>query len=155
MADLVPSTRLIARTDDSRQSTKYPIAVKTKSITVADTTNTKTVSFSINGRPTKLITAAPNVPTDSAYSITFKDEDGNTLYTDASRADNANAVTDLSGTANRRRIYSPYYEHVDFLMTTHARLLSNLGRARLWSKKDQTRESCCLVELYNYLSLAR
>ena len=99
MADLVPSTRLIARTDDSRQSTKYPIAVKTQSITVADTTNTKTVSFSINGRPTKLITAAPNVPTDSAYSITFKDEDGNTLYTDASRSDNANAVTDLSGTA--------------------------------------------------------
>jgi len=98
MADLVPSTRLVDRNFDNRTSKKYPVAVKTEQITVTDTTNTVTVAFPVNGRVSKLITAAPNIPTDSAYSITFKDEDGNTLYTDASRSDNANAVTDLSGT---------------------------------------------------------
>ena len=36
--------------------------------------------------------------TEEALGIT-KDEDGNTLYTDASRSDNGNASTDLSGTA--------------------------------------------------------
>ena len=99
MADLVPSTRLVDRNFDNRTSKKYPVAVKTEQITVTDTTNTVTVAFPVNGRVSKLITAAPNIPTDSAYSITFKDEDGNTLYTDASRSDNANASTDLSGTA--------------------------------------------------------
>ena len=100
MADLVPTTRLISRTSDSRQSTKYPVAVRTKSITVPDGANTVTVAFPINGRVTRIITAAPNVPTDSAYSITFKDEDGLSLYTDASRTDNQNEATSLTASVN-------------------------------------------------------
>lgn len=95
MTDLVPSTRLIDRDQDDREAAQRPVAVKTKTVTIADTTKTATVAFSVNGRVLAIITAAPNIPTDTTFDVAILDEDGAVIHDETGIADNGIVRTDI------------------------------------------------------------